>query len=100
MRRRRVDGCRAERAEILARIDASTGGEILGDFVEMHVRGESAVVVLEANVATAASVGAKLAALDADDRARGNGDDRSAAWTVEIDAAVAATALGAVDAFA
>ena len=95
VRRRREHRGRAERADVLAADDVIAGLQAVGDVVDVHVRGERAVVVLDADVAAADPVEAELLALDADDDAVGHRDDRPAARAVEVDAAVALAALGA-----
>ena len=102
MKVRRVgrDAGRAECAEELALNDVVTDLEVLVDRVEVHVRGERAVIVLDAHEATAHAVAAIEAALDADEHATRHCDDRLTTWALEIHSAVTATAVAPIDAMA
>src|SRR5690606_2699072 len=79
--------------DLLAAVDPVADLQALDDRVEVHVRGERAVVVLDADIAAAPAVASQLRALDPNDDAIADGDDRAADRAREIDAAVAGAAL-------
>ena len=64
-----VDRSRAERSDLLATIDMIADFETFDDRIQVHVRRERAVVVLYADIATAATVSSELGAFDSNNDA-------------------------------